>query len=81
MKNLVITCILVFSTFLLSAQLKHALRDENGRHVIGRGFVVVTNDKGSQQLEVEPVYFDIGLFKTGITYQIIVVKTDENIFF
>jgi hypothetical protein len=44
MKNLIVTSILVFSTLLLSAQLKNALRDESGRHVIGRGFVVVTND-------------------------------------
>lgn len=44
MKNLFLTCILIFSSFILSAQLKHALRDDNGRHVIGRGFVVVTND-------------------------------------
>lgn len=28
----------------ISAQYTHALRDDNGRHVIGRGFVVVTND-------------------------------------
>lgn len=44
MKNLSLTIILVCTTLLLSAQLKHALRDENGRHVIGRGFVVVTNN-------------------------------------
>ena len=44
MKNLIIPCILVFSTLYLSAQLKHALRDENDRHVIGRGFVVVNNN-------------------------------------
>jgi len=29
---------------LSGAQIKHALRDENGRHIINRGFVVVTND-------------------------------------
>lgn len=44
MKQLIVTSLLLFSTLLLSAQMKHALRDENGRHVIGRGFVVVTND-------------------------------------
>jgi len=44
MKNLILTTILIFSTLFLSAQLKHALRDDYGRHVIGRGFVVVTNN-------------------------------------
>lgn len=44
MKNLSLTIILILTTFALSAQLKHALRDDNGRHVIGRGFVVVTNN-------------------------------------
>ena len=44
MKNLILLIILVFSSEFISAQLKHALRDENGRHTINRGFVVVTND-------------------------------------
>jgi hypothetical protein len=44
MKNLTFTIILLFSTFAISAQLRHALRDDAGRHVIGRGFVVVTNN-------------------------------------
>jgi hypothetical protein len=44
MKHLIVSIALVFSTFLLSAQIKHALRDEAGRHIIGRGFVVVTNN-------------------------------------
>ncbi|MGQ1783656.1 cellulase family glycosylhydrolase [Saccharicrinis sp. GN24d3] len=44
MKKILLLVILVISTFELSAQLKHALRDAHGRHVIGRGFVVVTNN-------------------------------------
>ncbi len=40
----IIVFLLFVSTWSVSAQLKHPLRDENGRHVIGRGFVVVTND-------------------------------------
>lgn len=41
-----ITLFLLFIVFSnsISAQLRNALRDEAGRHVIGRGFVVVTND-------------------------------------
>ncbi len=41
----------------------------------------VTNENGFSQLKVEPTYFDTGLFKTGITYHITVVKTDENLIF
>jgi hypothetical protein len=65
MKNLIVTSILLFSTLLLSAQLKHALRDENGRHVIGRGFVVVTNNS----------YFNsddfVRMVRLGANYQVV----------
>ncbi|WP_372772732.1 cellulase family glycosylhydrolase [Mangrovibacterium sp.] len=44
MKNLILLSLLICSTLTLSAQLPHALRDENGRQAIYRGFVVVTND-------------------------------------
>lgn len=44
--------ILLIFPLLTMAQIKHGLRDEQGRHVIPRGFVVNTNDgKGA-------VYFD-----------------------
>lgn len=68
MKNLIVTCILIFSTFILSAQLKHALRDENGHHVIGRSFVVVTNDS----------YFNSNVYST--TFTIDALPTDGNLF-
>jgi hypothetical protein len=65
MKNLSFTIILIFSTFVLSAQLKHALRDDAGRHVIGRGFVVVTNNS----------YFNsddyVRMVRLGANYQVI----------
>jgi hypothetical protein len=32
----------------LSSQVKHGLRDDNGRHIIPRGFVVNTNDHGGE---------------------------------
>lgn len=44
MKKYFIILIFFWVSFSLSTQIKHALRDENGRHVIYRGFVVVTND-------------------------------------
>ncbi len=44
MKKILVLAFLFITTIQLPAQLKHALRDNNGRHVIGRGFVVVTNN-------------------------------------
>ena len=40
------------TSFLVFPQIKHGLRDEQGRHVIPRGFVVNTNDGGGE------VFFD-----------------------
>jgi hypothetical protein len=36
--------LLFFTSFLIFGQIKHGLRDQQGRHVIPRGFVVNTND-------------------------------------
>lgn len=36
--------LLALVSFSISAQIKHGLRDEQGRHIIPRGFVVVTNE-------------------------------------
>lgn len=41
----------------------------------------VLPDKSFRELEVEPTYFDTGLFKTGISYKIKVIKTNEKLFF
>ena len=43
-KRTALFVILVLMALPSSAQIKHGLRDENGRHVIARGFVVNTND-------------------------------------
>ena len=65
MKSQILSCIFVIITFSVSAQLNHALRDENGRHVIGRGFVLVTNDS----------YFDcedyMRMVRLGANFQVI----------
>lgn len=50
---LLITCCLFCLSFLMmpssaTAQLKHGLRDAEGRHIIPRGFVVTTNDGGGE---------------------------------
>ena len=44
MKRVATILILFLVVSSLTAQMKHALRDTDGRHVIGRGFVVVTNN-------------------------------------
>ncbi len=44
MKRIILITLLFIASYSIHAQLKHALRDENGRHTIQRGFVVVTND-------------------------------------
>ena len=44
MKRIAFAFSLLFLTLALSAQIKHALRDDYGRHTIKRGFVIVTND-------------------------------------
>lgn len=41
----------------------------------------VLPEKNFRELEVDPTYFDTGLFKSGEKYQITVVKTDERLFF
>lgn len=65
MKYLLFLSVFALYTFSLSAQLQHALRDESGRHVIGRGFVVVTNNS----------YFDSDdyarMVRLGANYQVV----------
>lgn len=65
MKNLILLSVFILSTLSLSAQIKHALRDDQGRHVIGRGFVVVTNNS----------YFDsddyIRMARLGANFQVV----------
>lgn len=40
----------------------------------------VLPDRNFRELEVEPTFFDTGLFKTGIAYRITVVKTNKHLF-
>jgi hypothetical protein len=44
MKTVLFLCALILTSLTASAQIRHGLRDESGRHVIPRGFVVNTND-------------------------------------
>lgn len=40
----------------------------------------VLPDINFRELEVEPTFFDTGFFKTGLTYHITVVKTNQHLF-
>ncbi|MBK1876441.1 cellulase family glycosylhydrolase [Pelagicoccus mobilis] len=53
----------------LSAQIKHALRDSQGRHVVPRGFVVNTNDALGQIEFFEDDY--ARMTRMGANYQVI----------
>lgn len=48
MKSRLIFFVFLFITNFGFAQIKHGLRDEQGRHVVPRGFVVNTNDGGGE---------------------------------
>tara|TARA_R110002073_G_scaffold55697_2_gene142367 strand:- start:16231 stop:17625 length:1395 start_codon:yes stop_codon:yes gene_type:complete len=52
MKNILVIFICVLSTLSTFSQIKHGLRDKQGRHIIPRGFVVNTNDHAGE------VFFD-----------------------
>lgn len=52
MKTSIVYCLLFFVSFIGHTQIKHGLRDTQGRHIIPRGFVVNTNDHKGE------VFFD-----------------------
>lgn len=65
-------CILLtafFAVNILDAAIQHGLRDEQGRHVVPRGFVVNTNDAG------RPIMFSrddyARMVRMGANYQVI----------
>ena len=62
-----ITCLLIFPS--ASAQLKHPIRDEQGRHVIPRGFVVNTEDKQGNIYYSSNDYYR--MVKMGANFQVI----------
>ncbi len=41
----------------------------------------VRPERKFSELEVDPTFYDTGLFKTGITYHFTVIKTDDKLFF
>ncbi|TBN02940.1 hypothetical protein EYD45_10310 [Hyunsoonleella flava] len=68
-KKIVFFILFGFSTLTVFSQIKHGLRDDLGRHVIPRGFVVNTNDHKGE------VFFDSDdyarMVRMGANYQVI----------
>lgn len=69
MKNSIVTLLFIVLHFSAFSQIKHGLRDEKGRHVIPRGFVINTNDHAGE------VYFDsddyLRMVRLGANTQVI----------
>lgn len=69
MKRSLILVVLLLCSMVLLAQSYHFLRDEQGRHMVGRGFVVTTNDGKGE------VYFKADdyrrMVRLGANYQVI----------
>lgn len=67
--NKLIFLFLLISSLTATAQIKHGLRDDAGRHVIPRGFVINTNDGGGE------VFFDsddyLRMVRLGANAQVI----------
>lgn len=63
----------------LSAQIKHGLRDEQGRHIVSRGFVVLTDDG------IGEVFYDAEdytrMVRMGANYQVIRLALGQLSFF
>ncbi|MFC5624806.1 cellulase family glycosylhydrolase [Algoriphagus winogradskyi] len=64
-----VTALLIFIAFQSNAQSTHVVRDEDGRHVIPRGFVVNTND-GAGELFYTPDDY-LRMVRMGANYQVI----------
>lgn len=69
MKALLILFTIAALSTSLGAQIKHGLRDEQGRHVVARGFVVITDDG------IDEVFYDADdyarMVRMGANYQVI----------
>lgn len=54
--------------------------DANSDYIRARRYPVKEGDQFSASTEVEPTFFDTGLFKTNVKYHIIYVKTTDDLF-
>jgi len=69
MRPLQFLAALLLLTTPMTAQIKYGLRDENGRHIVARGFVVITDDGAGE------VFYDADdytrMVRMGANYQVI----------
>lgn len=64
-KKNVLFFIFLFAVNIISSQIKHGLRDTQGRHIIPRGFVVVTNSTDFSDTDY------IRMVRMGANYQVV----------
>jgi hypothetical protein len=69
MKTILAAALLFVAAYPLAAQVKHGLRDAEGRHVIPRGFVVVTNARDNEKFFDADDY--LRMVRMGANYQVI----------
>ena len=69
MKRFILSTVLLLYAIAVTAQSTHFLRDEKGRHVVGRGFVVTTNDGGGEVFFKSDDYERMA--RLGANYQVI----------
>ncbi len=75
MKKQLILFITLFVSFSLFAQLEHPLRDANGRHTVGRGFVLVTTGDSRDLTFTTDDYKRMQ--RMGANYQVIRLEMDK----
>ncbi len=68
-RSLKFTVVLVCIAINSFAQSNHVVRDENGRHVIPRGFVVNTNDGAGELYYTSDDY--LRMVRMGANYQVV----------
>lgn len=69
MKQILLFTLVLTFAITLKAQIKHGLRDDDGRHIIPRGFVINTND-GSYDLSFNSDDY-LRMVRLGANYQVI----------
>lgn len=69
MRKLTFFYFALFLSFTIVAQIRHGARDQNGRHVIPRGFVVNTNDAIGEMYYTADDY--LRMVRMGANYQVV----------
>ena len=72
MKSIIIFVLALFLAINSSAQVSSVLRDEQGRHIIPRGYVIVTEDKMGDVSYTQEDYYR--MVRMGANFQVIRLK-------